>query len=199
MIELVLASAAASGGYVGYLDHADGEAHWRQPRGERKLLELRDRRLISSQYGSPPDWLERSVAHLTEHRRAASPGTFVFVLSDFVPPPERELWLIAAEHRWDLVPVVIQDPTWEQSFPDVSGVVVPLRDPATGRVYPLRLGRREAAERRRANEERLATLLEAFGEVDVDPVLVASSDPAAILAQFLVWADLRRTRRVLGA
>ena len=35
--------------------------------------------------------------------------------------------------------------------------------------------------------------------VDVDPVLVSSSDPAAILAEFLVWSDMRRTRRVVGA
>ena len=42
-------------------------------------------------------------------------------------------WLTALEHRWDIVPVVIQDPTWEQSFPDVNGIVVPLRDPGGGR------------------------------------------------------------------
>jgi hypothetical protein len=35
--------------------------------------------------------------------------------------------------------------------------------------------------------------------VDVDPVLVSSSDPATILAEFLVWSDMRRTRRVVGA
>ena len=63
-----------------------------------------------------------------------TPGTFVFLLSDFIPAPSHEMWLTAIEHRWDLVPVVLQDPTWEQSFPDVDGIVVPLRDPRTGRV-----------------------------------------------------------------
>ena len=58
------------------------------------------------------------------------PGSFVFVLSDFLDAPSRETWLTAVEHLWDVVPVVIQDPTWEQSFPDVSGIVVPLRDRA---------------------------------------------------------------------
>ena len=72
-------------------------------------------------------------------RAQSRPGTFVFVLSDFLPAPSREMWLIAVEHRWDVVPVVIQDPTWEQSFPDVSGIVVSLRDPGTGRVTPVRL------------------------------------------------------------
>lgn len=199
VIELVLASAGASGGYVGYLDFADGDPHWRQPKGERKLIEIRDQRLESSEFGGPPDWFERSIAHLAEQRRAASAGTFVFVLSDFVPEPPSDLWLTAAEHRWDIVPVVIQDPTWEQSFPDVSGIVVPLRDPATGRVSSVRLRRGEAAARREANEERLRSLLETFRAIDVDPVVVSSSDPAAILAEFLVWSDLRRTRRVVGA
>jgi hypothetical protein len=30
-------------------------------------------------------------------------------------------------------------------------------------------------------------------------VLVSSSDASEILAEFLVWSDLRRTRRVVGA
>ncbi len=199
VVELVLASAGACGGYVGYLDFADGDAHWRQPKGERKLLEIRDDRLVSREFGSPADWLERSVAHLVERPRAASAGTFVFVLSDFLPPPDDELWLTAAERRWDIVPVVIQDPTWERSFPDVSGIVVSLRDPETGRVAPVRLRRGEAAERRLANEQRAEALLESFRTIDVDPVLVSSSDPAEILAEFLVWSDMRRTRRVVGA
>jgi len=94
---------------------------------------------------------------------------------------------------------VIQDPTWEQSFPDVSGIVVSLRDPRTGRVAPVRLRAKEAAARRAANEERVQDLLETFRVLDIDPILVSSSDPAEVLAPFLVWTDLRRTRRVLGA
>lgn len=198
-VELVLASAGAAGGFVGYLDYADGEPHWRQPKGERKLIEIRDERLWSSEYGGPADWLERSLAHLAEHTRAASPGTFVFVLSDFVPAPRSDLWLTAIENRWDVVPVVIQDPTWEQSFPDVSGIVVSLRDPATGRIVPVRLRRSEAEARRAANEERLAELVETFRLLDIDPILLSSSDRSDILSQFLVWTDLRRTRRVVGA
>jgi uncharacterized protein (DUF58 family) len=199
VVELVLASAGASGGYVGYLDFADGEPHWRQPKGERKLIEIRDQRLMSSEFGGPSDWLERSIGHLAEQRRAASAGTFVFVLSDFIPPPSRDLWLTATEHRWDIVPVVIQDPTWEQSFPDVNGLVVSLRDPTTGRVSSVRLRRGEATARRAANEQRTSELLDTFRAVDVDPVVITSSDPAEILAEFLIWSDLRRTRRVVGA
>lgn len=199
VVELVLASAGSAGGFVGYLDYADGEPHWRQPKGERKLIEIRDERLWSAEYAGPPDWLERSFAHLAGHPRAVSAGTFVFVLSDFLPLPDPELWLTALEYRWDLVPVVIQDPVWEQSFPDVSGIVLPLRDPQSGRVVPVRLRRKEARARRAANEARLAELLETFRLLDLDPVLLSSSEPSDILAAFLVWTELRRTRRVIGA
>jgi uncharacterized protein (DUF58 family) len=199
VVELILASAGAAGGFVGYLDYADGDPHWRQPKGERKLIEIRDERLWSLEYDGPPDWLERSIEHLASHPRAVTPGTFVFVLSDFLPLPSEDLWLAAAEHRWDIVPVVIQDPTWEQSFPDVNGIVVPLRDPRTGRVTPVRLRKKEIATRRARNEERVLELREMFRMVDIDPIFLTSSDRSEILAEFLTWTDLRRTRRVIGA
>jgi Protein of unknown function DUF58 len=198
-VELILASAGAAGGYVGYLDYADGDAHWRQPKGERKMIELSDPRLWSSEFDGPADWLARSLEHLAWYPRAVTPGTFVFVLSDFLPPPPTDLWLIAAEHRWDVVPIVIQDPTWEQSFPDVRGIVVPLRDPETGRAAPIRLRRKEIEARREANEERIARLFDYFRRLDLDPILISSSDPAHQLAAFLEWHELRRTRRVVGA
>ena len=199
VVELVLASAGAAGGFVGYLDYADGEAHWRQPKGDRKLIELRDERLWSSEYGGPADWLERSIDHLASHTRAVTPGTFVFVLSDFIPAPSPDTWLTAVEHRWDIVPIVIQDPTWEQSFPDVSGIVVPLRDARSGRVTNVRLRKHEVRARRSLNEERLQQLLTSFQLLDIDPLVVSSGDRAQILSEFLVWTDLRRSRRVIGA
>jgi hypothetical protein len=109
------------------------------------------------------------------------------------------VWLVALEHRWDVVPIVVQDPTWERSFPDVSGIVVPLRDPVSGRVSQVRLTRREVEARRRANEERTAELVEMFRLLDIDPILLSSSDRSDVLAEFLVWTELRRTRRVIGA
>ena len=194
-VQLVLASAGASGGYVGYLDYADGEPHWRPPKGERKLLELQDPRLWSSEFGGPPDWLERSFDHLARYPRAITAGTFVFLFSDFVPAPPKEAWLATHDHPWDVVPVVIQDPVWEQSFPDVSGIVVPLRDPMSGKLRPVRLTASEADERRSANEERLRGLMATFREADLDPILVSSNDPEQILAEFLVWAATRRSER----
>ena len=94
------------------------------------------------------------------HRRAVPPaGSFVFLLSDFLEPLAAEDWLGAIESRWDVVPVVIQDPVWEQSFPDVSGMAFPFADPRTGRVAHLRLTPNEVSVRRARNEERLARVV----------------------------------------
>ena len=193
--ELIIESALLVGGFVGYLDHGGGEPFWVPPRGGRRLADLREDRLPSIEFSGPPDSLEQALAHLAQHRRSVTSGAFVFVLSDFLPLPSEELWLAALEHRWDLVPVVIQDPTWEQSFPDVSGLVVSLRDPATGRAAPARLRRREVAARRDANEQRLQALIAGFEAIELDPVIVSTSDREAILAAFLDWSDFRRARR----
>jgi uncharacterized protein (DUF58 family) len=193
--ELIIESALIVGGFVGYLDYGSGGAYWVPPRGGRRLAELRQDRLPSDEFSAPADSLERTLAHLAEHRRSVTSGSFVFVLSDFLPLPSEEVWLAALEHRWDLIPVVIQDPTWEQSFPDVSGIVVPLREPGRRRRTPVRLRRREVALRRLENQDRLRALVAGFEAIDIDPVLISTSDRAGILAAFLDWSELRRGRR----
>jgi uncharacterized protein (DUF58 family) len=194
--DLVLRSALLAGGFVGYLDHAEGHAYWVPPRGVRRFREVMERRLASAPFAAPADSVELALAHLLEHHRSVSSGTFVFVLSDFIPAPADEAWFQALERRWDVVPVVIQDPVWEQSFPDVGGIAVPLRNPRTGRISPALLTARETLQRRAANEERFAGLLEGFRGLDVDPIVLSSSDPVEILTAFLDWSDARRTRRV---
>ena len=81
------------------------------------------------------------------HAFGAPSGTFLFVLSDFLEPPPVAAWLEAGARRWDVVPVVIQDPLWEQSFPDVGSVVVPIADPpgAAPRLVRLTRARRAPA------------------------------------------------------
>ncbi len=197
--DLVLQSALLAGGFVGYLDHAEGDPYWVPPRGVRRFKEVMEQRLDTAPFCAPADSVERALAHLVEHDRSVSSGTFVFVLSDFIPAPRQETWFEALERRWDVVPIVIQDPVWEQSFPDVAGIAVPLRRPRSGRVAPALLTSRETAERRAANEERLTALLERFRTLDVDPVVLSSADPVEILTAFLDWAEARRTRRVVRA
>jgi uncharacterized protein (DUF58 family) len=180
-------SARASRGYVGLLDYGSGERLWRPARSERELAD----RDLDRPFRAPENSLTRALAFLGEQRRDMPTGTFVFVVSDFVPPPPREAWLHALEHRWDVVPVIVQDPVWEQSFPDVSGIVVPFADPATGRPVYLGLTEREAAERRERHERRLAELTAGFRALDLEPVLVGSADREEVAASFLAWAERR--------
>ena len=194
-LELIVRSAVGAHGFVGYVDHADGELYWQPPQSEHRLLREAAGRLDRQRYGAPADAVPRALAHLEQHRRSLPAGTFVFCLSDFLQPPSDEEWLQALEQRWDVVPVVIQDPVWEQNFPDVAGIGIPFADPVTGRVATALLNEREVTERRAANEERRRLLLESFDSLDLEPVLVSSHDPGDVLGSFLTWAEHRLYRR----
>ena len=54
--------------------------------------------------------VSRSLEHLRQHRAELPTQTFVFVLSDFLVPPDAYAWQRTLGRRWELVPVVIQDP-----------------------------------------------------------------------------------------
>lgn len=184
---MIADSTVAARGYSGYLDFADGEVYWRPPRSQHEDWRLQPPR----PFGAPEDTITRSLEHLLELRPSLLPGSFLFVLSDFLLPLHEEMWLRAVERRWDIVPVVLQDPIWERTFPDVSGTMVPVVDPASGRLRYLRVSRAEALERRRANEERWTQLLRSFAALDLDPVIVESADPAAMLVAFVTWSEQR--------
>ena len=93
------------------------------------------------------------------------------------------------------MPVVVQDPVWEQSFPPVGGLVVPFADPSRGRLRKVRLTRREAEVRRAANEARLEQLLADFRSFGLDTVVVGDASPDAVLTQFTTWAEARLASR----
>jgi uncharacterized protein (DUF58 family) len=185
---LIADSTVAARGLSGYLDFAEGAAYWRPPRSQHEEWRLQARR----PFGAPQDTVTRSFRHLFDQRPSLPPGTFVFVLSDFLVPLDEEDWLRALERRWDLVPVVLQDPTWEQSFPDLSGSSVPVVPPRSGRLTFIRLSRREALERRRRNEERWRALVSTFATLDLEPILLTTSDPGRILEAFTSWAENRK-------
>jgi uncharacterized protein (DUF58 family) len=190
---MIADSTIAARGYSGYLDFADrDEVYWRPPRSQHDDWRTEAPR----PFGAPQDTISRSFVHLFELRPSLLPGTFVFVVSDFVVEPEQELWLRAVERRWDVVPVVLQDPTWERTFPDVSGTMVPVVEPQTGKTTFLRLSKREALERRRANEERWRRLQRTFALLDLDPVSISTNNPAEILEAFTLWAEQRMYWRV---
>ena len=201
---MIAESAMAARGFVGYLDYANvanpspelrsDEPFWRPPHSQAEARLVTESHLLHPAFHAPEDNLTRALDYLAELRRAVPAGSFVFVLSDFLVTPGDESWLRAREHRWDVVPVVIQDPVWEQSFPPIGSVVVPFADPRTGRVRHTRLTDSEADERRRANEERLESLLTRFRRLGLEPILLSSSERSEVLRAFLVWSEQRLLR-----
>jgi hypothetical protein len=123
----------------------------------------------------------------------------VFVVSDFLTPVPPACWQRPRGLRWDVVPVIVQDPVWEQSFPAVGGVVVPFADPVTGGSAPTLLTKRAASRRAAANEGRLDSLLLRFRRLGFDAVVVSSDAPDAVAAQFQQWARRRRLLLRRGA
>jgi uncharacterized protein (DUF58 family) len=182
---LIGESALRARGLVGLLHFGEGELTWRPPSGNPRAWRSRD---PSPSFRAPAGSVADGIDRLA-HARLLPPGSFLFVLSDFLDPVPAEAWLLATARGWDVVPVVVRDPTWEASFPaELGGLAVPLLDPVSGRRALVRLGRAEAAARRRAHEERLARLLAELADLGLDPVPVASDDPDAILGAFLAWA-----------
>jgi hypothetical protein len=103
-----------------------------------------------------------------------------------------DTWLDAVGHGWDVVPVVIQDPVWERSWPDIGGVGVPVSDPHGGRPELVRLSRRQATRRRGEHEARYAKLLAELESLGLRPVELGASDSASVEDAFLAWAEERR-------
>jgi hypothetical protein len=190
-VELIAQSAIAARSLTGYLDYAEGEPFWRPPRTEHRA----EPGTLERGFAAPDGNVSAGLEFLGEHRRDLPTQAFVFVLSDFIVPPDVPTWQRALEHRWELVPVVIQDPVWERTFPDVGGVTIPYADPATGSVVPVRLTVKEAARRREENEERWNCLVRDFRSLGTEPVAVTSHDLGGVLDSFLRWADLRQMWR----
>jgi uncharacterized protein (DUF58 family) len=217
-VDAIVLSAVAARGTVGYLDygggdpspgrlhtpssdggvhlhHSVGEPLWIPPRGRAEWQRISDRQTDGEPYDAPEDTLALGLDFLGRLGHELPSGTFLFVVSDFLAPPPPSAWLTAGAHRWDVVPVVVQDPVWEQSFPLVGPLVLPLADPRDGRLLEVRLTRREAAARRQANEQARAGLLAELASLGFEPVLLDTSDPVAVDVAFLEWAEQRRRLR----
>ncbi len=192
-VAAIAVSAEAARADMAALDFGDGEAWWLPParRDRRWLIEQRE--AGDTPFAAPPDVLERSLEFLTERRRDLPPGSFVFVLSDFLAPPPTQSWLRGIGYGWDLVPVVIQDPVWEQAFPAVGGVGLPIADPRTGTVALVRMSRRQAAKRGEANERRFARVLADCEALGLQPIVLGTSEPDRVDAAFITWAEQRRS------
>ncbi len=187
----IAASAAAARADVAALDFAGGDAWWLPP-GRRDRPWLVGERAGGAAFDAPEDTLAQAFLFLEQRRTDMPGGTFLFVLSDFLVELPVDTWLDAVGHGWDVVPVVIQDPVWERSWPDISGVGVPVAGPDGGRTELVRLSRRQATERRVEHEARYAKLLAELESLGLRPVELGASDPAAVDDAFLAWAEERR-------
>jgi uncharacterized protein (DUF58 family) len=189
---LVSVSAVAARSFIGYLDLGDAdEPLWRPPRTQAELGHLAD----SRPFRASPDNVGAGLEYLVRQRRDLPAGSFLFVLSDFLVPPSRTTWMRVVERRWDVVPVVIQDPIWDRSFADVAHLVVPFVEAGTGDIVRVRLNEREVASLRTQNERRLDDLRRMFRSAGVEPVELTSDAPQDVFAAFLAWADRRMYTR----
>lgn len=169
-------------------------------------LELRDRELVWEPPSARPG-AERTVTEavpgaeldraleLIGRERTIPGGSFVFVLSDFLAPLAEESIVVALSRSIDLVPVVIEDPIWEASFPAaVGGLILPLVDVASGKRAEVRVSKAEAEAQRTANEARHSELLERLVRLGLDPISLGTAEPAGVLQAFMEWATDRLAR-----
>lgn len=177
---LIEASAAAEQGEVLSVD------------GALRHPVRRGREDVGGSYDAPETSLTVALDALVRESRVLPTGSFVFVVSDFLVPVPARLWLRLRALRWDVVPVIVQDLVWEQTFPAVGGVVLPVADPTSGQVQDIWVSAREARERARDNEARFDELLSRFRRLGFDPVVLDTSDPREIGDRFRAWADRRR-------
>ena len=195
---MIADSATKARGLIGYLDFASGgngagPPFWRPPHGQTDFWRVKESDLLFPLYLAPEDNLDHAFSFLAPLRRSLPPGTFVFILSDFLNRPSADSWSTILEMPWEIVPVVIQDPVWEQSFPDVASVVIPLAEPGNSRKRLVRLSRREARERRAANEQRTRETVADLEALGLEPIVLTTSDRDEIFTRFLEWVELRRT------
>jgi hypothetical protein len=151
--------------------------------------------LGAREFTAPDDSISLALAELVSRRREAPPGTFVFLLSDFLAPPPRPILEQARDRGLDVVPVLIQDPVWEADFPAVAGLFVPVLDPPAGRLRLVRLSRRQVAARRALHVARRESLLTLFRELALDWVELVSHEASAVASAFQLWAGNRELAR----
>jgi uncharacterized protein (DUF58 family) len=131
-------------------------------------------------------------------RLRLGPGSLVFVASDFLGELPQGALERLARRRWDVVPVVLQDPVWERDFPAVAGCTLYVRE-LGGEPTLLRLSRDEVAARQERNRARYRALLASFASCGLSPVVVSSAAAPSVAESFLRWArDREQSARGRG-
>jgi uncharacterized protein (DUF58 family) len=192
---VLVASALDQRALIAYLDDKRWEPPSAQVSAWRAGLAERLDTFLAEDFDAPQDTVDTSLDFLSTVQSSVPIGSFVFVLSDFIAPTRPEAWARTVEHGWDVVPVIIQDPVWEQSFPPIDGVMVGFADAAGARTRRVRLSPDEVAARRAENESRLTEIRRQFVRLELDPVVVSVDEPAAVHATLLDWTQARLSSR----
>jgi hypothetical protein len=199
---VLVASALNQRSLVAYLDFAShpgetsaGTPYWEPPRSQSNVWQagLRERLddYLARDFDAPENNVALALAFLATVRSSVPIGSFVFVLSDFIEQTALDVWGQAVNRGWDVVPVIVQDPVWEQSFPPIAGVVMPLADARGEGARQVRLDAREVEERRRFNSARLELLQRDFVRLGLDSVVIDDGADHAVHAALLDWAEGR--------
>ena len=163
---------------------------WQRPStstGLEDLVQL----LAQGRYDHAGDTIDSLFGRLRTVEHLLPGGTFVFCCSDFMQVPSQRTLAMVVDAEWDLVPIVVQDPLWEQSYPEAAGeVALPVRDQA-GRFRLLRQSKAEVRDRRQANEARLRSLDELFAGHGFPPIVLSEHGRAALADALRSW-QLRR-------
>lgn len=187
--QVIADSALQQRSSFAYLEQTGETAFRWSPPAARSGRSLLDQWVVNPQTsGSCPLNL---IIELVRYRTHLPAGALVFVLSDFLDGIEDEIWPLVAACEWELVPVVIQDPVWEQTFPlDAAGLVLPLAGGEAARIT-----KTEAARLKAANEQRLAALVDQFVGHGFQPVVTGTTVSADVARTFQAWADQIVPRR----
>jgi uncharacterized protein (DUF58 family) len=124
------------------------------------------------------------LAALAAERAQLPAGTLVFVLSDFLQPPSDTVWPLVLDAGWEVVPVVIQDPVWEQSFPlEAAGLVFEQVD------GPAWIGTKDALRLKRRHERRVGEIAAWSATHGFNAVVPRSYRTKQLVDAFTVWAS----------
>lgn len=190
MAEVVALSATQYHCPLSFLD----DESWRPPStmtGLEQILELVDAR----GYDGEEDTLDSLFGLLRSVEHLLPPGTFIFCCSDFLHVPAERTLAMVADAEWALVPVIAQDPLWEQSYPEVAAeVALPVVD-ESGRFRLLRQSKAEVRRRREANEARLRRLEELFTGYAFPPIIISELGDEALADALRSWNLRRRPLR----
>ena len=146
-------------------------------------------------YGRAEETIDSLFGRLRTVEHMLPGGSFVFCCSDFLAVPTERMLAMVVDAGWELVPVVVQDPLWEQSYPEAAGeVALPVCDEA-GRFRLLRQSRAEVSERRRVHEARLRRLEELFTGYGFPPIVISETGTDALAEALRSWNLRRRPLR----